>query len=65
MREEKIHRRLNWKLYGPASCYSRTGRRVRRARLFAEGENRGVKLLIGVGVFLALLYWLFRLLYGP
>lgn len=38
--------------------------RKRPARLYAEGENFGGRLLVGVGVFVALLYAFFRLLYG-
>lgn len=33
-------------------------------RLYAEGENRGGKLLMGVGMFIALLIGLYRLLFS-
>lgn len=39
--------------------------RQRPVRLYSEGENRGGRLLVGVGVSTVFLYWLFRLLYGP
>lgn len=40
-------------------------RRQRPVRLYAEGENRGGKLLLVLGVGAVLLYGLLRLLFGP
>lgn len=52
-------------MHGAGRKYAIGRRRQRPVRLHAEGENRGRKLLLVVGVFSVLLYGLFRLLYGP